>query len=278
MFKCVFIAGILAIRTFTPTDGTVRCEPGPGEKAVAAYTMEVDPIWSHGLPDTKVDHPEILSGGSVTNLPPAGRLVAAFVSGGEDLDISTVGGDLPIYPYSRALAEAYRGISGGDYVADMMSVAAPMIGSGLERSKVVRNMFRAIVALRPEAFFERRAFGPKAGESVVVLFGRFRTLDWQDVRAFGDDGEVYARRLGESGRHVDMLPSSAMSDLSIDDEGWFVLNGRRVSILLIRHLCGEDARLYADIFKGRRTKTRVLAYDSPTICGSTAVFEDSDNL
>lgn len=275
--NALLLAATLAIRTAVPVDGTAACRPEPGETAVAAYTMEVDPVWSHGIHETKVDRPEALRGGAVTNLPPSGRLVAAFVSGEEEFDASApICGDKAAYPYSLELADAYHRISGRDYVADMMSVCAPMLGSGLERSQIVRNMFRAIASVRPGTYSERRAFGPEDGEGIVILFGRFRTLDWQDTRAYGDDGKAYALRLGKAGRHVDLIPSSAMDALSVDDDGWFVMNGRRVSTLVIRHLSGEDARLYADLFKGRRTKTRVLAYDSPTICGSTAVFEDAD--
>ena len=277
MYITAALAASLLVRTITPMGGIASCATEPGESIAAAYTVFISPVHSHAAPASKVERLGEARSGSVRDIPEGHSLVLAVVSQSETFDPARqIALGKEVFPYSREVLDKYRETSGRDYVTDMMLVAVPFENNGWKRAEAVYDLYRTIFAIWPQSQPAVRAFGPECGERVLVVGGVLRERSWVDCRASGEPSEKFAERLGQRGFHVDFTPSTGMNAISLDANGMFVFGGKPVSRVIFMHLCGREASTYADLFGGRKIKTRILTYDSPTLVGSRAIFTDAD--
>ena len=277
MYFTAILAASLLVRTIAPVDGVAPCEMEPGESIAAAYTVSISPVHFHAAPTSRVERLDEARLGSVKGIPAGHSLILAVVSQNKDFDpMRQIRQGDEVFPYSRQVVDKYREVSERDYVADMMSVVVPFSDNGWNRAEAVYDLHRVIFAIWPESQPAVREFGPEDGERVLVVGGVLRERSWVDFRASGESSESFAESLGRSGFHVVFTPSTGMDGISLDANGMFVFGGKPASRIFFLHLSGREASAYADCFGGRKIKTKVFTYDSPTLVGSRAIFTHAD--
>ena len=160
MTTFLVLASALVVRVLSPVDGTVDCALDAGQSVLAAYSAEFEPIWHHAVPSTVVDRVSAARQGKVSGLGASDRLVLALLDESAAFDATRpVEGEPKTFPYSRELVRAYEKLTGHDYVRDMMVVVAPKLGSQIERSMAVTDLYATLFALDGRAMTSCRTFG-----------------------------------------------------------------------------------------------------------------------
>jgi len=276
MQSALLLALALVIRNLPSADGTVACPPGGGQRVIAAYSAEFEPVWHHAVPTTIVDRTSAAQTGKVTGLGPADRLVLALTDETAAFDASRpVTGEPNVFPYSPELAQAYEKRTGRSYVRDMMVVVAPNLGSQLKRAASVSDLYETLFASENASPDKPRTFGSGEAGSVLVVTSRARTWCWLD-RCFGDDGSACAESLAANGYRVDLSDWNSFARLAVDSDGFVTCDGRRYKVMILRHLSRRDADAYRRTFGTRPLKTKVYATDTPVLYGAELTWSDPD--
>ena len=141
----ILLALALVVRSLPSTDGSVEFAPQPGQSVVAAYSVDIEPVWHHAVPSTVVDRVESARSGRVTGLGPSTRLVLAISDENASFDASRpIPREPEVFPYSAELVRTYEKSTGRRYVRDMMSVAVPFLGSLDARAIAVAELHEAL--------------------------------------------------------------------------------------------------------------------------------------
>lgn len=278
MPSALLFALALVVRSLPSVDGAVDCPLPSGQQLVAAYSAEFEPVWRHAVPTTIVDRTDAARTGRVTGLGPSDRLVLAVADEHADFDAAMPPADgLDMFPFSPGFARAYERLTGRAYVRDMMTVAAPSLGSQFVRPVFITDMYETFFAGCGPAPGDLRVFGPdnQAGD-ILVVASRARTHCWLDRRSFGDDGAAYAQALARKGYRVDLADRNAFARLSVDGDGWVRADGRRYAFLVLRHVSSHEAEAYRRTFGARPLKTKVYATDAPLVYGAEIAWADPE--
>ena len=276
MQTATLLALALVVRSLPSTDGAVEFAPRPGQSVVAAYSVDIEPVWHHAVPSTVVDRVESARSGRVTGLGPSTHLVLAISDESASFDAS---GPMPcepeVFPYSPELVRAYENGSGRRYVRDMMSVAVPFLGSKAARAIAMAELYEALFGLEGGQAAALRSVGPGTAGSVLVVTGRARIMCRLE-RCFGDDGSAYAQRLAEKGYRVDLVDGAALARLSVGDDGFVRRDGCRYGTMVLRHLSRRDAEACRRLFGNRPLKTKVYLTNSPVVYGAELTAFDPE--
>lgn len=272
----IFFALALTVRVLPSVDGVVECRLAPGESLIDAYSAEFEPVWGHTVPTTVVDRVEAARAGKVTGLGPSDRLVLAIADERAAFDVTRpVEKAVDVFPYSPRLVTAYAKLTGRDYVRDMMVVVAPKLGSQIERTYAVIDLYETLFSLEGAKAAPKREFGAGGKDSVLIVTSRPRIWSWLD-RCFGDDGTAYAEKLAAKGFRVTLADASALERTSVDAAGFAVLDGRRYETVVLRHLAVRDGDRCRRVFGNRRLATKVYATDAPVLHGVEITWTDPD--
>ncbi|MGN0832860.1 MAG: hypothetical protein ACI4RD_04330 [Kiritimatiellia bacterium] len=276
MQSALLFALALVVRSLPPVAGAVDCPLSPGQRVVAAYSAEFEPIWHHAVPTTIVDRTAAARTGRVTGLGASDRLVLAVADEHAAFDAAQPPADGPAsFPCSPEFVRAYERLTGRAYVRDMMVVAAPNLGSQWLRAIYVTDMYATLFAAMPPSPDDLRTFGDGHVGDILVITSRARTHNWLD-RACGDDGTAYAQALARKGYRVDLADRNAFARLAVDGDGYVTADGRRYAILVLRHLSSHDADAFRRTFGTQALKTKVYATDAPLIYGAEITWSDPE--
>lgn len=268
----------LVVRSLPSVDGAVDCPLPSGQRIVAAYSAEFEPVWRHAVPTTIIDRTDAARTGRVTGLGPSDRLVLAVADEHADFDAALPPADgLDTFPFSPDFVRAYERLTGRAYVRDMMTVAVPTLGSQFVRPVYITDMYETLFAGAPPSPDDLRTFGSDNGAGdVLVVASRARTHCWLDRRSFGDDGAAYAQTLARKGYRVDLADRNAFARLSVDADGYVTADGRRYALLVLRHVSPREAEAYRRTFGTRPLKTKIYATDAPLLYGAEITWSDPE--
>lgn len=112
---------------------------------------------------------------------------------------------------------------------------------------------------------------------VALVFGHARTLNWLDP-AFEDGGLKLAYALGKQGWYVDDYPSSELSagTFTLGEDGYLRVGQQRYVALALHRLSAEDVAAFRRMLGGRACRTRLFAWDSPSLSGAVALAHAED--
>ena len=105
--------------------------------------------------------------------------------------------------------------------------------------------------------------------AAAFVFGHFRLMNRLDP-AYQDYGRAFLHALGRQGWQLDSFPSTALSALRVDAEGYVCAGEQRYPVVFLHRLSADDVAGWRRFTGGRTLATRIVAYDSPPVDGAQA--------
>ncbi len=98
--------------------------------------------------------------------------------------------------------------------------------------------------------------------SCAVVFGHSRAMNWLDS-AFEDTACDFMHALGAKGWYADAFPTTSLSALRIDEEGWVAAGAQRYPALVLYRISEADRVAWDGLVGGRQLRTKLYLYDPP---------------